>query len=122
MPSVEACRACGSLFPVGTSCSAKACKRPAFAGKRSSNHGVVWRSRSATKAKRAFLALPGNSRCWECSAPATVVDHIIPVSTPEGAARLMDVTNWRPHCRACSCRQGARMGGRSAALSRRRGR
>ena len=121
MARLESC-SCGQLFKAGGGCPNPGCKRKPFASvKGPGHHGSEWRATAATKRKRAFLALPHNRECWECGSPASVVDHIIPVSTPEGKARLMDPTNWRPHCRQCSARQGARLGSAIAARNRANG-
>lgn len=130
MSRLESCR-CGSVFQEGGVCPTPGCRRKPFASRNRNNppgggapegghHGSAWRSTEATKRKRAFLALPQNRECWECGGVATVVDHIIPVSTPEGKRRLMDPGNWRPHCRPCSNRQGAKLGAATAAANRRR--
>jgi len=43
-----------------------------------------------------------NPLCWECSAPSTVSDHIIPVAL----GGTNSITNGRGHCTTCSNRQG----------------
>lgn len=48
------------------------------------------------------LAYYGN-RCWMCSAPATCIDHVKPIS--KGGGHLL--CNLRPACRRCNSSKGA---------------
>lgn len=57
------------------------------------------------KAARAFLALPGNSRC-ACGAPAVVVRHV--VSIRRAPQLRMERSNWRPGCQKCNAKDAAR--------------
>ena len=68
------------------------------------------------RARRAWLLSPisgfggdgTNVQCWECGAfvndETLVVDRIVPGELGGTYRR----SNIRPHCRTCSCRQGAR--------------
>jgi HNH endonuclease len=76
-------------------------------------------SQAYQKARARFLATCKARRapCWICggeidySAPpntsqAFEVDHIVPVSTPQGQRTAYDVTGWRPsHCSCNRSRQ-----------------
>lgn len=61
------------------------------------------------KAAKAFLSQPGNDRCVECNAPASVVDHRI---AHKGDQRLFwDRSNWQPMCKRCNTRKANRTEG-----------
>jgi len=44
-------------------------------------------------------------RCWMCGAPATEIDHVIPLA--RGGSNWP--ANLRPACRSCNARKGARV-------------
>ena len=54
------------------------------------------------------MFLANNPWCaWCGSAPASTVDHLIPIDA--GGARN-DVSSWVPACRSCNSRRGAQYG------------
>ena len=90
---------CGKSVPHGTQC---ACQRDAkrVRGKRHDanrptatgrGYGTAWR-----KARAAFLHLYPTCAHPTCSAPATVVDHVIPHRGDD--ALFWDRRNWQPLC------------------------
>jgi 5-methylcytosine-specific restriction endonuclease McrA len=103
------CGHCGDVHPSGERCAKVAVldrdrkarfdkKRP-NARKRGYDH--EWQ-----QAAKAFLALPENRQCARCSAPATLVMHIISIRTRPDLRMVR--SNWRPGCERCNAIEAAR--------------
>ncbi len=103
-----------------TPCSVPGCPRPAVSGGRCELHAREHRARQEANrpsaAARGYDArwrrirakfLKAHAECVECGAPATVADHIVPLS--QGGTNDWD--NLQPLCKRCHDRKTATVDG-----------
>jgi 5-methylcytosine-specific restriction endonuclease McrA len=68
----------------------------------------TWTAPPGWRTLRAVTFARYGRQCWRCGAPATTIDHVIPVVLGGGH----DLGNLRPACSHCNYSTGATIGNR----------